>query len=37
VMPGWPPNREAARDYVMSTIAYIWDAMPTFLARLSHG
>ncbi|TLY30918.1 MAG: hypothetical protein E6K63_00100 [Nitrospirae bacterium] len=37
VMPGWPPNREAARDYVISTIAYIWDAMPTFLARLSHG
>ncbi|TLY17000.1 MAG: hypothetical protein E6K69_02925 [Nitrospirae bacterium] len=36
-MPDWPPNREAAREYVVSTIAYIWDAMPTFLARLSHG
>ena len=35
-MPDWPANQEATRDYVVSIIAYIWDAMPAFLARIPH-
>lgn len=33
-MPDWPANQEATRDYVVSIIAYIWDAMPAFVARI---
>lgn len=32
----WRNNLEAARDYTLSVIDYIWDAMPAFLARVPH-
>jgi protein-tyrosine phosphatase len=33
-IPDWHLNLEASRDYVISVIDYIWDAMPIFLATL---
>ena len=30
----WQGSPAAARDYVLSLIDYIWDAMPAFLARI---
>ncbi|MBI4402194.1 MAG: hypothetical protein HY581_11250 [Nitrospirae bacterium] len=33
-IPDWPNNLEAARDYALSVVDYIWEAMPAFLARI---
>lgn len=33
-IPDWPTNLEAARDYALSVVDYIWEAMPAFLARI---
>jgi len=33
-LPDWPARPEATRTYILSLIDYIWEAMPTFLARL---
>ncbi len=35
-IPDWQNNMQAARTYALSVIDYIWDAMPTFLARIPH-
>jgi len=35
-IPDWQANLHAARAYALSVIDHIWDAMPTFLARLPH-
>jgi protein-tyrosine phosphatase len=35
-VPQWDLNVVAARDYMLSVIDYLWDAMPAFLARLPH-
>jgi len=32
----WQVNLGAARDYTLSVIDYIWEAMPAFLARVPH-
>jgi len=32
--PDWQCNLSASRDYVISVIDYIWNAMPIFLATL---
>jgi protein-tyrosine phosphatase len=31
-----PVNPESARDYIVSVVDYIWNAMPAFLARIPH-
>jgi protein-tyrosine phosphatase len=33
-IPDWQRNLDAAHEYVISAIDYIWDAMPTFLTTL---
>ena len=33
-IPEWSVNLEAAHEYVVSIIDYIWDAMPAFVARI---
>lgn len=33
-VPDWRVNSEAARDYALAVVDYIWQAMPSFLARL---
>lgn len=33
-VPNWRENLPAARDYMLSVIDYIWEAMPIFLQRM---
>lgn len=33
-MPNLPASPEAARNYIVSVIDYIWNAMPAFLAQM---
>ncbi len=33
-VPDWQLNAQASRDYALSVIEYIWNAMPAFLARI---
>jgi protein-tyrosine-phosphatase len=33
-VPDWHLNAQASRDYALSVIDYIWNAMPAFLARI---
>lgn len=35
-IPDWHTNIRASRDYVVSVIDHIWQAMPAFLANLPH-
>lgn len=33
-VPDWSRNPDAGRQYVLRVVDYLWEAMPTFIARL---
>ncbi len=36
-VPDWDENLQAAHDYALFTIDYIWDAMPQLMSRISRA